>query len=89
MPRSKSRETSKVLKEEVNALVCAYELFLMLLSLQVVRQIDDQTDIVYNSTGVEGGGMVSSRYVATHALIYFTANLTIFLLYIKFGDDRS
>lgn len=27
----------------------------------VVRQIDDQTDIVYNSTGVEGGGMVSSR----------------------------
>ncbi|XP_068670849.1 stAR-related lipid transfer protein 3-like isoform X2 [Montipora foliosa] len=27
----------------------------------VVRQIDDQTDIVYNSTGEEGGGMVSSR----------------------------
>lgn len=27
----------------------------------VVRQIDDHTDIVYNSTGEAGGGMVSSR----------------------------
>lgn len=36
----------------------------MLCSLQVVRQIDSHTDIVYNSTGVAGGGMVSCRYVA-------------------------
>lgn len=37
--------------------------FLIDISLQVVREIDHQTDIVYNSTGEAGGGMVASRYV--------------------------
>lgn len=37
--------------------------FLIDISLQVVREIDRQTDIVYNSTGEAGGGMVASRYV--------------------------
>ena len=31
------------------------------IAIQVLRQIDNHTDMVYNVTGEAGGGMVSSR----------------------------